>query len=89
MRLTVHKSFEKDIEKITDKKLAIAVMSVIENLEHTTDLGAIRNLKKIKAKGNYYRIRVGDYRIGFHFTSPDSVALLRLMHRKDIYTYFP
>jgi mRNA interferase RelE/StbE len=42
----------------------------------------------MKAKGNYYRIRIGNYRLGLRYDS-NSVTLLRFMHRKDIYTYFP
>lgn len=42
----------------------------------------------MKAKGSYYRIRIGNYRLGLK-QEQDTLTLLRFMHRKDIYTYFP
>lgn len=89
MKLTTRKSFEKDIEKINSKKLAVQVSIVIEELENSTSLSEINNVKKMKTQGSYYRIRVGNYRLGFRYDSPDSIVLLRFMHRKNIYTYFP
>jgi len=64
MKVEVQKSFEKDIEKITDKKFAIAIETIIEALENCKALSEIHNLKKMKAKGSYYRIRIGSYRLG-------------------------
>lgn len=36
----------------------------------------------------YYRIRVGDYRLGLALEG-DTVILVRFLHRKEIYRYFP
>ncbi|MEG3988445.1 type II toxin-antitoxin system RelE/ParE family toxin [Microcoleus sp. S28C3] len=46
------------------------------------------NLKKLKGEDNAYRFRVGDYRIGFYFDG-ETVTFARVLHRKDIYRYFP
>ncbi len=88
MKVEVHKSFEKDIEKVTDKKLAIQLNEIIDELETVSLLAEIKHLKKMKVKGNYFRIRVGNYRIGLKFEK-ETITLLRFMHRKDIYSYFP
>ncbi len=48
----------------------------------------IRNLKKLRAEGNYYRIRLGDYRIGLTIEG-DTVCFVRILHRSEIYRYFP
>jgi mRNA interferase RelE/StbE len=88
MKLEVRKSFEKDIEKISDKKLAIQISKIIEDLECCDSLLQIKNLKKMKAKGSYYRIRIGNYRIGLK-QEKETLILLRFMHRKEIYSYFP
>ncbi len=37
---------------------------MIEEVEHAESLLDIGNLKKLKAEGSYYRVRVSDYRIG-------------------------
>ncbi|HAO10876.1 MAG TPA: plasmid stabilization protein, partial [Planktothrix sp. UBA8407] len=44
--------------------------------------------KKLKGDDNAYRLRVGDYRIGFYFDG-ETVTFARVLHRKDIYRYFP
>jgi mRNA interferase RelE/StbE len=60
----------------------------IKEMEQTAKLANLRNVKKIIAKGNYYRMRIGNYRLGFKVES-NTITLLRFMHRKDIYNYFP
>ncbi len=88
MRITVQKVFEKDIKRISDKKLAGEVMYAIQIMETCRKLSELKNIKKMTAKGDYYRMRIGNYRLGFKVEA-DSIVLLRFMHRKDIYTYFP
>lgn len=88
MKVEVQKSFEKDVSRISDKKLAAQLNRLIEELENCKSFSQIHHLKKMSAKGNYYRIRIGSYRVGLK-TERDTVILLRFMHRKDIYSYFP
>ena len=88
MKVEAQKCFEKDIEKISNKKLAEQVNALIEQLENCKSLSEVHNVKKMKAKGSYYRIRVGNYRLGLK-QEQQTLTLLRFMDRKDIYTYFP
>ena len=88
MKVEAQRAFQKDIEKIKNRKLATKVSNVIDELEKCNSLSEIRNIKNIKADGGYYRIRIGNYRVGLRHNLT-TVILLRCMHRKDIYTYFP
>ena len=88
MIVLTQKSFDKDIEKISDKKLAVKFLSIINTLETVSSVSEINHLKKMKSKGNYYRIRIGNYRLGFKLEK-GVITLLRFMHRKEIYDYFP
>jgi len=45
-------------------------------------------LKKLKAEGSYYRIRIGNCRIGI-IISDDTVIFIRVLNRREIYRYFP
>ena len=36
----------------------------------------------------YYRIRIGEYRLGLAVEG-DEVTLLRFLHRSEIYRFFP
>ncbi|GBF55350.1 RelE/StbE replicon stabilization toxin [Microcystis sp. 0824] len=67
--------------------------SIIKNLVFTDilavqNLKEISNLKKLKGDDNAYRIRVGDYRIGF-FLENDTITFTRVLHRREFYRYFP
>lgn len=42
----------------------------------------------MKAEGNYYRIRVGEYRIGMA-VNENTAIFVRVLNRKEIYRYFP
>ncbi|MFM9944232.1 MAG: type II toxin-antitoxin system RelE family toxin [Bacteroidia bacterium] len=88
MIIEVQKSFEKDVERISNKNLAVQINEVIENLENCKSLIDIKSCKKMKSKGSYYRIRIGNYRLGLK-QEAETLTLLRFMHRKDIYNYFP
>jgi mRNA interferase RelE/StbE len=81
-------SFVRDVRNIKDKGLLTRVRELIELVEQASHLGHIANLKKLRGGGNYYRIRVGDYRMGLTVEG-DAATFVRFLHRKDIYRYFP
>jgi len=82
------KSFEKDLGKIRDEELLVRIKVVIEEIENADSLLDISNIKKLKADGDYYRIRVGDYRIGLT-QDGGMITFVRVLHRKEMYRYFP
>jgi mRNA interferase RelE/StbE len=88
MKVVFQKSFGKDLRKIKDGLLLARVKSAVESVEIAESLAQIRNIKKLKAEGEYYRIRVGDYRIGLELEE-DSLIFVRCLHRKEIYRFFP
>ena len=45
-------------------------------------------IKKLSWEEMYYRLRIGDYRVGFSL-DVDEVVVERFLHRKDIYKVFP
>jgi mRNA interferase RelE/StbE len=81
-------SFDADLAAITDAGLLRRIRKVIEQAETARTFLEIPNLKRLDAKGKYYRIRVGDYRLGFVFEQ-GSVTFVRCLNRKEIYRYFP
>jgi mRNA interferase RelE/StbE len=88
MNVEFRKSFEKDLRKIKDAELLERIRSVIEEIEAIEILTDLTNVKKLKAEGDYYRICVGDYRIGISMDK-DNVLFIRVLNRKEIYRYFP
>jgi mRNA interferase RelE/StbE len=65
VKVEFRKSFEKDLGKIQDSDLLAKIKAVVEEVENAEILLDVNNTKKLKADGNYYRIRVGKYRVGF------------------------
>lgn len=88
MIVRIDKSLDKDVKKIRDKILLNKLAALIELLQTEKSLSFIETLKKLKGHSTYYRIRVGDYRLGLAVEG-NEVHLLRFLHRKDIYRYFP
>lgn len=64
MQLKIEKSFEKDVFKIQDKALLKKIEALIHALIETESLQNISHVKKLKGYRAYYRIRIGDYRLG-------------------------
>lgn len=89
MNFEFKKSFAKDLKKKAHgRKLCSHVQEIIQEVANTESFYKIKNLKKLKAKGNYYRIRLGDYRIGLKIEE-GTVIFVRFLHRNEIYRYFP
>lgn len=88
MKVKFKNSFEKDINKIKDRNLLAAIKMIIEQVETVSQMIEIKNIKKLQFDGNYYRIRVGDYRIGIALEQ-DTVIFIRVLQRKEIYRFFP
>ncbi len=89
MILEFKKSFARDLKKRKqDKPLLEKVQQVINEVDEAENINAIRNLKKLKAEGNYFRIRLGDYRLGLIIKN-DTVCFVRFLHRSEVYRYFP
>ena len=88
MRTAFKKSFLKEIKKLNDAKLKTAIINCIEQIELAEAISEIKNLKKLTGYNFYYRIRIGDYRIGLKIET-DLVYFVIFEHRKDIYQSFP
>ncbi len=88
MKIRYEASFEKDLRGIRDKNLLKKIKDMIEDIKHADNVSLINNIKKLKGYERFYRIRIGDYRIGIEITE-DYVIFTRILHRKDIYRYFP
>ena len=88
MRVEFRKTFEKDLRKLNDKSLLAKLKAAIETIEQADSLDAIPNLKKLKGDDGYFRIRIGDYRVGL-FLAGETLLFVRVVHRREFYRYFP
>ena len=88
MKVAFRDSFAKDLKSVKDKPLLRRVKGIIEAVEHADSITQIPNLKKLKGRQNYFRLRVGEHRLGL-VIEHNSVIFVRFLDRKDIYKYFP
>jgi mRNA interferase RelE/StbE len=88
VKVEFRNSFAKDLKGVKEKGLLVRVREVIEAVEKADSLAEMPNLKKLKGSGNYFRVRVGDYRVGIALEN-DRVVFVCFLNRKDIYKHFP
>ncbi len=88
MQLLFKESFARDLKAIKQKSILPRIRQVLEAVANAEDLQSIPNIRKLKDPGNYYRIRVGEYRLGIS-VEKDQVTFIRCLNRRDIYRYFP
>lgn len=88
MNVEFRASFARDLKRIKDEKLEARVRQVIDRVERAQSLQEVENLKKLRGGDRYYRIRIGDYRIGLA-VEENTVTFVRFLHRRDVYRYFP
>jgi mRNA interferase RelE/StbE len=88
MIVSFDKSFSKSLDKIGDTIALKNTSKAIEKCEKANSLIEISNLKKLKGYKNYYRIKIGDYRIGVEIEN-ETILFILISHRKNIYNLFP
>ena len=88
MNVQFRSSFVRDIKGLLDKRLKDRIKAVIAQVEAAHTLQEISDLKKLKGSRDYYRIRIGDYRIAL-VCEEGNVTFVRCLHRREIYRYLP
>ena len=64
MNVKFESRFEKDLKLIKERNLLTRLKQIILTCKQAESLGEINNLKKMQGYDSFYRIRLGDYRIG-------------------------
>lgn len=88
MQVEFLSKFSADLDKLNQKAVKANVLRLILLVESAASLKELPNLKKLAGFKSAYRIRIGDYRVGFFYEN-NKVVFARVVHRKDIYKVFP
>jgi mRNA interferase RelE/StbE len=88
MNVQFESRFEKDLKLIKDRSLLGKLKQIILTCKQAESFVELNNLKKMQGYDNFYRIRLGDYRVGIEFFE-NEIIFVRFLHRKDIYKFFP
>lgn len=82
-------TFIKDLKSLRGTPVYKTIYQLaFEDIPNTDNPSELSNLKKLKGSSTAYRIRVGNYRIGIFITN-DKIQFSRVLHRREIYRYFP
>lgn len=90
MKIILHRAFKKSLSRVPsniEQKIAIWVSS-LEDISNRKDAIRHYDISKIQGYDNYYRIRIGKYRIGFEIID-NNVILHFIGMRGDFYKNFP
>lgn len=88
MKVKYRKKFLKDLYKLPLPVRLQVETFVFDTLPKVNSIAHTHNIEKIKGFTSYYKVRFGSYRVGIK-VERDVVILERVLHRKDIYRYFP
>jgi len=83
------KSFDKSLNKIQDPTILRRLKRVIIQLENSPSLLQVPNIVKLTGYTDYYRIRIGDYRVGIEVINGTTIRFIIIANRKNIYKNFP
>ena len=89
MEIVFDRSFSKSLNKLTDKEIKNKIEQVIFEVEAANSLSDVANVKKMQGFKAFYRIRIGDYRMGVELEDTMTLRFIIVLHRKDIYKKFP
>lgn len=88
MNVKFEARFSKDLRRIKDGSLLKRIKELITSCKEVESLAEIRQVKNLRGYDTFYRVRIGDYRIGLELVQ-NELIFVRCMHRKEVYRYFP
>lgn len=89
MQLKLKKKFLKQLAELpTDTRLKIEefVFVILPACRCLADLGSV---EKMQGYDGYYKARFGSYRLGIKLEDDGTLIVQLVMHRREIYRFFP
>ena len=89
MDLFYGKRFSKDLDDIQNNpNVKKRLLEAIRKFKEAGSISDFQGVRKIQGYSDYFRIKIGDYRLGIKLVQ-NGVELIRFLHRKEIYRRFP
>lgn len=88
MVIKYKKIFLKELSKLPTKSRLKIENIVFHEIMNMQDQDIYKIITKMKSYSGYYKIRVGDYRLGIYIKEK-ILEFQRILHRKEIYRFFP
>ena len=88
MKVEFRKRFLKELSTVPAPYREAIEKFVFEELPQLASITSSGKIERLKGYPGYYKVRFGDYRVGIA-TEADTIILERVLHRKEIYKYYP
>ncbi len=88
MEVRFRKQFLKDLTRIPNEDRIKIENLVFSEIPAANSNKIFQSISKMRGYQNYYKIRLGDFRIGLYIKD-NVLEFQRVLHRKDIYRSFP
>jgi mRNA interferase RelE/StbE len=89
IQVRVKKNFLKQLSKLPSEFRLPIERFIFDELPKFDSLSEAGNIEKMHEYKDYYKIRFGSYRVGLKVEHDNSITILKVMHRRDIYRFFP
>jgi mRNA interferase RelE/StbE len=88
LKIEFKKKFLKELAKLPSPYRNNIEKFVFEDLPNFKSISEAKRIEKLKGYNEFYKVRFGEYRIGLKYKN-DIITVERVLHRKEIYKYFP
>jgi mRNA interferase RelE/StbE len=89
MIIEFDKSFKKSLEIIKNKSIYPRIEKIIIEFENSRSLSDLTSIKKLTGSREYYKVSIGEYRLGFELLNKDTLRFIVIAYRKDSYKSYP
>ena len=83
------KTFLRDLAELPAASRKRVEKLVFEEFPKMSNFSDKLDIRKMQGYEDYFRIRIGDYRIGCKIEAGNRITFYRVKNRKDIYRVFP
>ena len=88
MRVEYSKQFLKELARIPSKTRVSIEKFIFDELPDLNNISESRKIESLKGYKDFFKIRFGNYRVGL-LKENEIIVVRRVLHRKEIYRYFP
>ena len=89
MRVRYKKRFLKELAKLPGRTREEVERFVFDTLPAAESLERIGTVERMQGHRGFYKVRFGAYRLGLRAEGADSLEVMVIAHRREIYRLFP
>ena len=88
MEIYLTRTFQREVRALSPP-IRVRILAIIDRVIEAETLADVQNVTTMQGVQNYYRIRMGDYRIGIFRRDDNIIEFQRVGTRGTFYNRFP